>query len=124
MPKASVDISKDKLSTIIKQIVDEKAARLVRVYNTVSCNPPMYKESGQEFKTIIYEHKYNTGNQTNRWVLIDLFTASTLYAVYKNLNPENQKKFDCLPLKTAVGFSWKVVKTAVGFFVESGQIGG
>ena len=110
MPKASVDISKDKLSTIIKQIVDEKAARLIRTHSTVSLDPPMYKESGSELKVIIYEHKYHEGNRTNRWVLIDLFTASALYAVYKNLNPENQKKFDCLPLKTAIGFAWGVIK--------------
>ena len=110
MPKASVDISKDKLSTIIKQIVDEKEARLIRTHSTVSLDPPTYKESGSELKVIIYEHKYHEGNRTNRWVLIDLFTASALYAVYKNLNPENQKKFDCLPLKTAIGFAWKVLE--------------
>ena len=110
MPKASVEISKDKLSTIIKQIVDEKAARLIRAHSTVSLDPPMYKESGPELKAIIYAHKYHKGNRTNRWALLDLYTASALYAVYKNLNPENQKKFDCLPLKTAVGFAWTVVK--------------
>ena len=113
MPKASVDSSKDKLSTIIKQIVDEKEARLIRTHSTVSLDPPMYKESGPELKAIIYEHKYHEGNRTNRWVLLDLYTASALYAVYKNLNPENQKKFDCLPLETAVGFAWTVVKWVI-----------
>jgi len=110
MPKASVDSSKDKLSTIIKQIVDEKAARIIRTHSTISLDPPMYKESGPELKAIIYEHKYHKGNRTTRWALLDLYTASALYAIYKNLNPENQKKFDCLPLKTAIGFAYKIVK--------------
>lgn len=110
MPKASIEISKDKLSTIIKQIVDEKAARLLRTHSTVSLDPPMYKESGPELKAIIYEHKYRRCSRTNRWVLLSLYTASALYAVYKNLNPENQRKFDCLPLKTAIGFAWDVIK--------------
>jgi len=110
MPKASIEISKDKLSTITKQIVDEKTARLIRTHSTVSLDPPMYKESGPELKAIIYAHKCHEGNWTNRWVLLDLYTASALYAVYKNLNPENQKKFDCLPLGAAVGFACGIVK--------------
>ena len=57
MPKASVEISKDKLSTIIKQIVDEKEARLIRTHSTVSLDPPMYKESGPELKVIRSEER-------------------------------------------------------------------
>jgi len=110
MSKALVEIYKAPLSDIIQKIVDEKQSMLVRPCDVESLTPPMYKESGPELKAIIYEHKYHEGNRTNRWVLLDLYTASALYAVYKNLNPDNQRKFDCLPLKTAIGFAWDVIK--------------
>ena len=106
MSKALVEIYKAPLSDIIQRIVDEKQSMLVRPCDVESLAPPLFKESGGEYKQIIYEYKYYGGNKTNRWQLFDLFTASALLAVYKNINTDNQRKFNCLPLKVVACKLW------------------
>lgn len=42
--------------------------------------------------------------------LVDAFTASMLVQVYGALKPENQERFETLPLMALVEFGWKQVK--------------
>jgi hypothetical protein len=44
----------------------------------------------------------------NFWM--DTFTAQMLIAIYNALSPENQDKFDSIPLPKLVDFGWKHVR--------------
>lgn len=41
--------------------------------------------------------------------LMDSFTASMLVSLYNALGPENQDRFDSIPLSKLVDFGWKQV---------------
>lgn len=52
---------------------------------------------------------YFTGSKRG-WTAVDSFTASAIVAVNKALSPENQPKFNNLPLGKLIPFVWKAVK--------------
>jgi hypothetical protein len=50
-----------------------------------------------------------TGNKRG-WILLDHTTASALDACYQALSPDNQAKWDRIPLTRLVDFAWGQVK--------------
>lgn len=77
-----------------------EGAKLIR-YRTDS-----FKQTG----TAQYDVKpIFTGNKKG-WTMLDSFTASVISAVYDALKPDNQAKFNNLPLGKLLDFCWKQVK--------------
>ncbi len=53
--------------------------------------------------------------------MVDVQTANALVLVHDALSPENQAKFDKVPLPKLVDFAWKNVKIG-GFSSTSGSV--
>ena len=87
-------------SQIQKQIVDEKAACLIRPR----------KEERVKGQPIQYDVKeYGLGGNKRGWVLLDLFTASAMQACYNALSTESQASWDKIPITKLVDFTWEHV---------------
>ena len=85
------------VSEIIKKVVDERAACLIRYRKPIE-NPYQYDVKG-----------LFTGKKSG-WLVIDLFTANAMFTVFNALNECHRAKFDSIPFQKLVDFTWKNVK--------------
>lgn len=83
---------------VARKVVAEKSAYLVR---------PMKGHEGQ------YDAKPWSGNKRG-WMFVDLFSASTLVAVYDAINAEDQAKLDSFELPKAIAIAFKLLKKNQG----------
>lgn len=60
----------------------------------------------EQCRTIVRESQYRKVNE----VMVDLFSASAIVAVYDALNEENRTKFAALPVARAGAVAFKLIK--------------
>ena len=83
------------ISEIQKQCIDEGALMLrPRKLEWVKGEPKQY-----DVKPLF------TGNKKG-WVMLDHFTASAMQTVYDALKPENQSKWDNIPVWKLIDLTW------------------
>ena len=90
-------------SELIKKVVDEKQAYL---FKEVVRNIPM--EKGEPFQYDVMS--YSEAKNVIGWVILDLFTASAMLAVYNALSEDKRPLYDQLSFMKLVDFTWKHVK--------------
>jgi hypothetical protein len=86
-----------RLSEISKKIVSEKSAVMIRPRPRTETTAPWEYDVKDLF----------TGKKKG-WILLDLFTASKMLLVFNAIKPENQTRFDMLPLDKTVDFCMKI----------------
>lgn len=89
--------------SIAQKVVDEKQAHLLRIRSG--------KTRLVETRVVNLEYDCKpifTGNHRG-WVILDLYTASAITAVYNALNEQNKAKFGTLSLKAIVDFCYTAV---------------
>lgn len=81
---------------------------------TKSKNNVVYVDNAQDemavMKEIVERKQFAMIKQrgSKKGELIDLFSASTVMAVYNALNPENKKKLESVPLVARVNMCYKL----------------
>ena len=88
-----------KASEIVNHIVNTKSVALVRAR----------KEEHIKGQPIQYDIKESFTGKKKGWFYFDLFTASAVQQVFNAIKPENQKRFDCLPLPRLVDITWQLI---------------
>ena len=88
------------IAQIAEQVVKESQAVQIR-YRKDS-----YKDTG----TAEYDCKPLFTGKSRGWIAFDGMTAKAVSLCYNALQPENQAKFNNLPLGKLVDFCWKHVR--------------
>lgn len=85
-----------KASAIIEKVVNNKGCVLIRYREPIS-------------KPYEYDVKEPFVGNKRGWVMLDLFTASAMNAVYNALSEDHKSKFDMIPFQKLVDFTWNNV---------------
>lgn len=67
---------------------------------------PLGTDGLEKIRKIVAEKQYRKVNE----VMVDLFSASAVLAVYDKLSPENQEKLRGLPVGRVVTICFKLIK--------------
>jgi len=106
-----------KMSQIVKRVTERHSLVMIRIkpdFKFEKGIPIQYDVRGwtESDDGITEDEELTHTNTRNKkgWILLDAFSASGLYAMFKALSPEMQEKFDRLGLNTLLDVMWKNCK--------------